>query len=183
MTSINTYNNKGEYDMEHYYWSSENECNTKVEGAPIIKPVTTDIIIDINVIVPDKVVEIMFSDGKKEKMICHKDDTFDLRRCCFIAISKHLYKDEYTYDGIEFMAERLMYLKKYVKIVNDALKVYKANEEEKRKKIREKEEQQIIRERQRLKRYKQKERRAQKHREVLIDILADSINEAKRRRK
>ena len=169
--------------MGYYYCSSENECNTKVEGASIIKPIITDTIIDINVIVPDKVVEIMFSDGKKEKMICHKDDTFDLRRCCFIAISKHLYKDAYTYDGIEFMAEQLMYLKKYVKIVNDALKIYKANEEEKRKKIREKEEQRIIRERQRLKRYKQKERRTQKHREVLIDILADSINEAKRRRK
>lgn len=62
-----------------------------------------DDIFDINVIVPDKVVEIEFYDGK-EKMVCHEDDTFDLRKCCFIAIAKHLYKQEYTQEGIEYMA-------------------------------------------------------------------------------
>ena len=36
-------------------------------------------ILDINVIVPNKVVEITFYDMMKEKMVCHKDDTFDLR--------------------------------------------------------------------------------------------------------
>src|SRR5699024_4048 len=79
-------------------------------------------IVDINVIVPNKVVEITFGDDKKEKMICHKNDAFDLRRCCFIAIAKHLYKEEYTFEGIEYVAEQLMYQKKYVKIVSDALK-------------------------------------------------------------
>ena len=139
-------------------------------------------ILDINVIVPDKVVEIEFWDGK-EKMICHKDDTFDLKRCCFIAIAKHLYKKEYTQEGIEHMATQLAYQKKYVKIVDNALKNYKKREEEKAEKIRREEEEKIIRERQSLKRRKQKERRAQRHREALIDVFADSINEAKKRRK
>lgn len=142
-----------------------------------------EIIDDINVIVPNKVVEITFRDGNKEKMICHKNDTFDLRKCCFIAIAKHLYKEEYTFEGIEYMAERLMYQKKYVKIVKDALKDYRRKEAEKDKELREEEEAKIIRDRQRFKRRKKKEQRAQRHREILVDLIADSINEAKVRRK
>ena len=141
-----------------------------------------DDIFNINVIVPDKVVEIEFYDGI-EKMVCHKDDAFDLRKCCFIAIAKHLYKKEYTPEGIEYMATQLTYQKKYVKIVDKALKDYKKKEEEKAEKIRKEEEEKIIRARQSLKRRKQKERRAQRHREALIDVFADSINEAKKRRK
>lgn len=143
---------------------------------------TEDDIIDINIIVPDKVVEIEFYDGK-EKMVCHNDDTFDIRKCCFIAIAKHLYKKEYTQEGIEYMATQLTYQKKYVKIVDKSLKDYKKKENEKAKKARMEEEERIIRERQSLKRRKQKERRAQRHREALIDVFADSINEAKKRRK
>ena len=142
-----------------------------------------DVIADINVIVPGKVVEISFADDGKEKMVCHENDTFDLRKCCFIAIAKHLYKKEYTQEGIEHMATQLTYQKKYVKIVDNALKNYKKREEEKAEKIRREEEEKIIRERQSLKRRKQKERRAQRHREALIDVFADSINEAKKRRK
>lgn len=140
-------------------------------------------IVDINVIVPNKVVEITFGDGKKEKMVCHKDDKFDLRKCCFIAIAKHLYKEEFTFEGIEYMAERLMYQKKYVKIVKDALRNYRKKEEEKEKKLREEEKKKIVRDRQRLKKRKKKEQRAQKHREILVDLIAESINEAKDRRK
>ena len=140
-------------------------------------------ILDINVIVPGKVVEITFCDMLKEKMVCHEDDTFDLRKCCFIAIAKHLYKKEYTQEGIEYMATQLTYQKKYVKIVDKALKDYTRKEEEKAEKIRREEEEKIIRERQSLKRRKQKERRAQRHREALIDVFADSLNEAKARRK
>lgn len=143
---------------------------------------TEDDIFDINVIVPDKVVEIEFYDGI-EKMVCHKDDAFDLRKCCFIAIAKHLYKKEYTQEGIEYMATQLTYQKKYVKIVNKALKDYKKKEKEKSEKIRIEEEEKIIRARQSLKRRKQKERRALRHREALIDVFAASLNEAKKRRK
>lgn len=142
-----------------------------------------DVITDINVIVPGKVVEITFKDGGKEKMICHKDDTFDLKRCCFIAIAKHLYKKEYTQEGIEYMATQLTYQKKCVKIVDKALKDYKRKEKEKAETIRKEEEEKIIRARQRLKRRKQKERRAEKHREIIVNILAESINKAKKDRK
>lgn len=93
---------------------------------------TRDYITDINVLVPNKVVEVFFVDGK-EKMICHEEDTFDLRNCLFIAIAKHLYKSEYTLEGIEYKVNELKYLKKYVKIVDSALKAYYKKEEDKKK--------------------------------------------------
>lgn len=141
-----------------------------------------DDIFDINVIVPNKVVEIEFCDGK-EKMICHKEDTFDLRKCCFIAIAKRLYKKEYTQEGIEYMATQLTYQKKYVKIVDTALKAYAKKEKAKEAAEKERIEQEKITARQREKRRKYKERRTQRYREDMIDLIADSINVAKARRK
>lgn len=87
-------------------------------------------IADINIIVPNKVVEITFGDAKKEKMTLHPDDTFDLRKCLFIAIAKHKYKREYTQSGIEWKAFELQHLKKYVKIVDSALKQFDKKEKE-----------------------------------------------------
>lgn len=133
---------------------------------------------DINVIVPDKVVEITFVDGKTEKMVCHEDDTFDLRKCCFIAIAKHLYKKEYTLEGIEYIGTQLTYQKKYVKIVDKALKNYKRKVADKEKAERNEAEEKEIRERQLERRRKQKERRAQKHRDVIVNLIADAIHEA-----
>lgn len=174
------YYNEG---LKKYTYSLDN-CDDYIFDEAMFgnRAYTTDDIFDINVIVPDKVVEIEFYEDK-EKMVRHNDDTFDLRKCCYIAIAKHLYKKEYTQEGIEYMATQLTYQKKYVKIVDKALKDYKKKEEEKKEKIRKEEEEKIIRARQSLKRRKQKERRAQRHREVLVDMFADSINEAKKRRK
>ena len=143
---------------------------------------TEDDIFGINVIVPNKVVEIEFYDGK-EKMICHDGDTFDLRKCCFIAISKHLYKKEYTYEGIEHMAEQLMYLKKYVKIVDRAMKDYKKKMDELNKRAKKEEEMKVVHARQAEKKRRYKERRTHRYREDMIDLIADSINEARARRK
>lgn len=81
-------------------------------------------ITDIEIIVPDKVVKVFFEDGTDMKMVCHEDDTFDLRRCLFIAIAKKLYKDRYTWEGIEHKATELSYLKSATKVVDKALKDY-----------------------------------------------------------
>lgn len=175
-TTNEMYQEKGvNFDFYQNYQS----CKTIDEVAQDVQCV----IADINVIVKNKVVEITFVTGSKEKMVCHEDDTFDLRKCCFIAIAKHLYKKEYTYEGIEYMAEQLMYQKKYVKIVDAALKAFAKKEAEKEKAIKKAEEEKAIRERQRKKRFEQKQRRAQRHKEALVDLIADSINEAKERRK
>lgn len=81
-------------------------------------------ITDIEIIVPDKVVKVFFEDGTDMKMVCHEEDTFDLRRCLFIAIAKKLYKDRYTWEGIEHKATELSYLKSATKVVDKALKDY-----------------------------------------------------------
>lgn len=77
---------------------------------------------DYVIIVPNKVVEVLFKDGNTEKMVCHKEDTFDIRRCLFIALAKHLYKNEYTFEGIEYKANKMMMMKRYVKTVDAAIK-------------------------------------------------------------
>ena len=78
------------------------------------------------IVVPDKVIKVLFSDGEAMKLVCHEDDTFDLRRGLFIAIAKKKYKDKYTWEGIEMMADKMMVMKEYVKIVDGAIKQYNA---------------------------------------------------------
>ena len=182
--------NKYGYDIDSVDMCSEGTvihfsktipANAIIHNGEIVMP--NEVITDINVIVPDKVVEITFGNDQTEKMVCHEGDTFDLRKCCFIAIAKHLYKKEYTQEGIEYMATQFTYQKKYVKIVDKALKDYWKKEEEKEKKIRDEREREKIQERQREKRRRYKERRTQRYKEVMVDLIADSINEAKARRK
>jgi len=129
----------------------------------------SDDIVDINIIVPNKVVEVIFADGKKEKMVCHEEDTFNLRNCLFIAIAKHLYRDEYTFEGIEWKAFELTYLKKYVKIVDSALKAYDKKQKDIAK-LEEnyKAEQEVIK-RKLAKRQAYKERRAAKREQEEMD--------------
>lgn len=75
-------------------------------------------------IVPDKVMAVYFADGQSEKMVCREPDVFDLHRCLYLAIAKHLYKKEYTTEGIEYKASELSMQKKYVKIVENAIKAH-----------------------------------------------------------
>lgn len=130
-------------------------------------------IVDIEIVVPDKVVKVYFDNGRVEKMVCHKDDTFNLRRCLFIAISKVLYKELYTWEGIEYMADQLSYQKKYAAIVDAALKSFT-----KRTKKREEEERQAAEEAKRFEKRKKKreaylkrrdEKRAKAHDEKLME--------------
>ena len=71
-----------------------------------------------------KVTKVFFVDGTSMKMVCQEEDTFNLRKCLFIAIAKKLYKDRYTWEGIEHKATELSYLKSATKVVDKALKDY-----------------------------------------------------------
>jgi len=86
-------------------------------------------ITDIDIIVPDKVVKVYFVDGTNMKMVCHEEDIFDLKRCLFIAIAKKLFKDRYTWEGIEHKATELSYLKSVTKVVDKALKDFNKKQE------------------------------------------------------
>lgn len=126
------------------------------------KTVLSEIITEINIIVPNKVVEVTFADGKKEKMVCHEEDTFNLRNCLFISIAKHLYKGEYTFEGIEWKAFELMHMKKYVKIVDSALKTFNRKQKETVKLENKKRADQEAAERKRAKKQAYKKSRAAK---------------------
>lgn len=83
----------------------------------------------------NKVIRVSFSDNTQEKVICDDKDEFDLRRGLFVALSKKMYKEKYTLEGIEHMATELSYQKKYVKMVDKATKDHnrKLVEEENKK--------------------------------------------------
>ena len=155
----------------------------------IEKPLS-DIIKDIDVIVPGKVMVVTFNDDKQEKLVCQKEDHFSLRFGCFIAIAKHLYKDTYTPEGIEHMATEMSYQIRYVKIVNTALKNYSKKCEEKAKEKRLEFEKKEIAERKRAKREAYKERRKVRleaersevlkaERTEMVDIIAEAIKKSK----
>lgn len=48
------------------------------------------VISDINVIVPNKVVEVTFKDGDKQKAVCQEPDVFSLEQAISICLTKHL---------------------------------------------------------------------------------------------
>lgn len=135
-------------------------------------------IIDIEVIVPNKVVKVTFGDRREEKMICSKEDVFNLERCLYIAIAKHLYKEEYTIEGIEWKAFELSHQKEFVKIVKRALKFYEKKEKERaEEEVRIKEEQERIA-RKRAKREAYKARREEKRKEAAKEEQIEIQKEA-----
>ena len=146
------------------------------------KSILSENIRDINIIVPNKVVEVTFADGLKEKMVCHKDDTFNLRNCLFIAIAKHLYKKKYTFEGIEWKAFEMTHLKKYVKIVDSALKAFEKKQKDITKLEADRKAELESIERKRTKRQAYKERRTAKReqteKEKQIEIQKEAYIQA-----
>lgn len=70
-------------------------------------------ITDVNIIVPNKVVEVTFSDGIKEKSVCHEEDTFSLEAAIAICISKKIMGGSSAYNNA---------VKRGVKVYEDKLK-------------------------------------------------------------
>ena len=96
----------------------------------------SDEILDFTIVKENKVVRVLFKDGICEKMVCHEEDTFDLKQCLYIAIAKHLYQDTYTFEGIEYKAKEISYQKRYVKMVDKAIANYKAEKAKKEKMLK-----------------------------------------------
>ena len=149
-----------------------------------IKNILSSHIKDYQILCPGKVVRVDFTNNTSEKMVLKDPDVFDIRRCLFIAIAKHLYKDTYTSEGIEYIATLLSYEKKYVKMVNNAIKDHEKKEKEKLLKLqKEKEEKERI-ERKRAKNLKRREQLRKRRIEEQIIIQKEAIirvNDEKRK--
>ena len=116
-------------------------------------------IIDVKVI-NNKVIIVTFIDGTQTKAVCDKDDTFNLEVGIGICITKRLMSnDEQTGNSM------------FNKTIKNALKVMKRNEQlEKTRKEIEEEEKRIA---DKIKR--KKEKRAEKRRQKKIQMMADAI--------
>lgn len=149
-----------------------------------IKNILSSHIKDYQILCPGKVVRVDFADNTSEKMVLKDPDVFDIHRCLFIAIAKHLYKDTYTPEGIEYKATLLSYEKKYAKIVNSAIKNHEKKEKEKLLKLqKEKEEKEQIK-RKRARNLKRREQLHKKKIEEQIIIQKEAIiraNDEKRK--
>ena len=134
----------------------------------ILKNILSSHIKDYQILCPGKVVRVDFADNTSEKMVLKDPDVFDIHRCLFIAIAKHLYKDTFTPEGIEYKATLLSYEKKYAKIVDSAIKNHEKKEKEKLLKLqKEKEEKERIK----RKRAKNLKRKEQLHKKELKNRL------------
>lgn len=135
---------------------------------------------DYVIVVPGKVVEVLFEEGNTEKMVCQEEDVFDIRRCLFIALAKHMYKKEYTFKGIEYKANEMMYIKRYVKMIDDVIKKHHKGELDAQKKKQQEQEEKERIARRRAKRYAYKERRKHKEEEHLVELQKEAYLRAMR---
>lgn len=111
-------------------------------------------VVDVNIIVPNKVVEVTFADGKKEKSVCREPDIFSLESAISICISKKIMGGSSAYNNA----------------VKRGIKIY---EDKQKRKTIEKAEQERI-EKKRAKRLAYKERRSAKKREEQIAIQTEA---------
>lgn len=111
-------------------------------------------IVDVNPIVPNKVVEVTFADGTKEKSVCREPDTFSLESAISICISKKIMGGSSAYNNA---------IKRGMKVYEKKLEFEK----------HQKEEQERI-EKKRAKRLAYKERRTAKKREEQIAIQTEA---------
>lgn len=134
-------------------------------------------ILDYKILVPDKVIRVNFTDKKSEKLVCDKEDIFDLRNGLFIALAKHLYKNTYTLEGIELKAKEFSYTKKYIKMIDKVIRNHnKKIEEEKIVKEKEKEEKRLAHERRMKNNKRKREYKIEIQKEAYLRALKEFQN-------
>ena len=133
----------------------------------------------VEIVVMNKVIKIkmddMSSHWKSEyKMVCDDQDVFSLERAIYLAYAKDECHGKYTSEGIEAYADQISMEKKFVTKVKAAMNLYENQEE--LKKLDEEEAAMIQRKRE--KRWKQKERRAERKRNEQIAMQKEAYVQA-----
>lgn len=133
----------------------------------------------VEIVVMNKVIKIkmddIFSHWKSEyKMVCDDQDVFSLERAIYLAYAKDECRGKYTPEGIEAYADQITMEKKFVARVKAAMKLYECQVELKKL---DKEEAAMI-QRKKEKRWKQKERRAERKRNEQIAMQKEAYVQA-----
>lgn len=115
-------------------------------------------IVDVNIIVPDKVVEVTFFDGIKERAVCKEPDVFSLEQAIGICISKKVMGGSSAYNNA---------VKRGIKVYENKISEEQMNKEEQER---------IERKRAKKKAYKERRatKRAQEEREKQIEIQKEA---------
>lgn len=111
-------------------------------------------ITDVNIIVPNKVVEVTFMDGDKQKAVCQEPDVFSLEQAISICLTKHLLGGSGAYN----------------KAVKNGVKIY--NDKQKKEVAVKSEEERIAKKRAKKAAYMK--RKAEKKREEQIEIQKEA---------
>ena len=126
--------------------------------------------------VPNKVYGFTFNKGDTVKTICDESDNFDLEYAFYLALAKHFYKDEYTFEGILNKVQDLMYKKDCIKIVKRGMKLFEKQKEEKRQ---EQIKQDQIKS-QKAKKIRKKQRKQERNEQAMIKAIVEGIKQAKK---
>lgn len=147
-------NMKGENNMNSF----EREYGNIWVTPPSVKVNSCTQVADVNIIVPDKVVEVIFIDGTKEKSVCREPDVFSLEQAIGICISKKVMGGSSAYNNA---------VKHGIKVYENKIREEQMDEEERER---------IERKRAKRKAYKERRavKRAQEEREKQIEIQKEA---------
>lgn len=147
-------NMKGENNMNSF----EKEYGNIWVTPPSVKVNSCTQVADVNIIVPDKVVEVIFIDGTKEKSVCREPDVFSLEQAIGICISKKVMGGSSAYNNA---------VKHGIKVYENKIREEQMDEEERER---------IERKRAKRKAYKERRavKRAQEEREKQIEIQKEA---------
>lgn len=142
----------------------------------------------INVLVPNKVMEVEITDGNmnypsfiprpksgKYKMVVREPDQFDMRYGCALGIAKAIYGKVYTHEYLESKVSEILGMKYFVKEIDKAIKEYNKKLKEAEKIAKQDEERKAIIARRKEKNKKRKTKKLEKERQEKIDMIAEAI--------
>ncbi len=177
-----------EYKTEHkteHKGVDKNIMNTLPKDFSPLALRTEPFIANINVLVPNRVVEITIYDGTPHiyKQVCKEPDVFDLKYALALAWAKYNnkhYNLDYSIEGIEYIAQAYIHrFNKSNKEFDRAIKAYNNWLKEEDKKKAEEEERKAIIARRKAKNKKRREKRKEQQNQEQIDIIAKAIQKSK----
>ena len=146
-----------------FCFTSDGVTSFKID--PILKYPITPPIIDVSPIVPDKVVEVTFEDGTKEKAVCQESDVFSMDTAISICIAKKAMGGSSAYNKA---------VKQGLKVYNDKLAQEAVAKEEQKRLERKREKREAYKARRLMRRKAKEILKEQDEKEKQIEIQKEA---------